>query len=377
MTSARRTQDDLKKILGVDSQGSMFAPWEERAPIPASRGIWQSGDGSTKSGTGPGTNDEGEAVNPVKPDDSALNDNPDGSGGGGGGGTGNNDGSEFIVPDEVPPNFDSNDDLFGGDWGAGGVSTYKDCADDTCIKLNKSEAFVPPEGWLTPDEGPIDPDYVPGRLWTRQDDIFALTPVGAFRKLYPIFFPNAENPERRTDFLSGSYNSSTGQVTYRTRLVWITEPFPPSEQTNTDGVFFVGCAVGDPRPLCDPNSAEFLAEYNADVQPQYWPDDGCIQLANIDGQWQSHPKESPNDITTKYSEGKSILDLCTPSGDGVQILPGIDGGTVEWNYTKGIFLATSPDGRRSFGGATEVTAAVAGTIAGGGYIKQVGAPTGS
>jgi hypothetical protein len=362
MTSARRTQDDLKKILGVDSQGSMFAPWEERAPIPASRGVWQSGDGSTKSGAGPGTNDEGEAVNPVKPDDSALNDNPDGSGGGGGSGTGNNDGSEFIVPDEVPPNFDSNDDLFGGDWGAGGVSTYKDCADDTCIKLNKSGAFVPPEGWDSPDLAPIDPSFGAGIYY-------------AFGSIGITGLTASQCCRNVRDWNGGDFSFHAA----------VLESGPAAGGTyacvgklDIDGTLFgyaniggVSCAEsGGPDIYCGP-----------DVEPprvgDYWPDDGCIQLANIDGQWQSHPKESPNDITTKYSEGKSILDLCTPSGDGVQILPGIDGGVVEWNYTKGIFLATSPDGRRSFGGATEVTAAVAGTIAGGGYIKQVGAPTGS
>lgn len=372
-SSARRQQDDLKRILGVEDKGRMFEPWQERAPIPATRGIWQAGDGSTKTGAGPGTDDDGNPIQPVKPDDSILNDNPDGSGGGGGGGTGSDNGAEFIVPDEVPPNYAGNDDLFGGDWGAGGISTYKDCDDDTCIKLNKTGAFVPPEGWLTPDEAPLDEYFELGFFWVYSSNI-GLTPTAAVKKIFPFFVAG-----NRVDYVSSTvtgFSGSIAEVTVKALRQVGGGTLPSVEQTFVYNVTKVSC-VGQPtNAYCIPSSPEYRQDFEENVQPQHWPDDGCIQLANVDGQWQSHPKESPNDITTKYSDSKSILDLCTPSGDGVQILPGIDGGIVEWNYTKGIFMTTSPDGFRSFGGATEVTAAVAGAVAGGGYIKQVGAPKG-
>jgi hypothetical protein len=349
MSSARRTQEDLRRILGYqDTQGGLQPP-ESRLRIDAGRGVFVIGTGETKSGAGNGAvDDEGDPIDPVVPPEGDANQNEDGSG------TGDSSTDPALPPeieviDPEDSNYDVGDDLFGGNWGSGGAIGFVDCVEDTCIEI------VPRGGFIDP------PNF--GESWQ------------------PEFF----NPDDFASNTDGSQFAPPGKVWYRNGVYFPTAlDAVPSNRSfsdyNWDGNRYVR-TLSDVIQLLDCPS--FGVEYcdsdfdYSQYAPTKWPSDNCIQLApNESGQWAASEFENPNDLTPKYSNPRSTLDLCTPSGDGVQILPAADGGSVFWNYSQGSFMAISPNGFRSFGGSSALKGVVAGAVYGGGAgPKAVGDPT--
>lgn len=386
MSSARRYQEDIRRIVGVTEDGLRLDPAEQRMRIPGQRGIYQIGSGETKSGSAPGEDEDGNPVDPVMPDENDDNQNSDGSGTGGTGtdapGT---DGGDFeIDPSNPPPNTNIDDATFGGGWGSGGLSSFTDCESGTCIQIVDRGGYVPPQGWADENNVDVGDDggwhvgddgaaqdffesagysqdfsalqnerWVPGFCWQATGVSKTRTAGEATRK----FIANQSHLIERTVNIKRNSNG-TYSVTVEGKNPSFNPPLPQTRPTIVYRLTDCGGTASEPP-----------------AKPTTWPADGCIQLApNAQGNWQASPRENPADMTARYSAPRSILDLCAPNGDGVQILPGKDGGTVRWNYTQGIFMAVSPTGQRSFGGATEVTQAVAGAVAGGGAIKPVGAP---
>lgn len=369
MSSARRYQEDIRRIVGVTEDGRRLDDALPRMRILGQRGIYQIGSGETKSGSAPGEDENGNPVDPVMPDENEDNQNSDGSGTGGTGtdapGT---DGGDFeIDPSNPPPNTNIDDATFGGGWGSGGLSSFTDCQSGKCIQIVDRGGYVPPPGWESADDPPIDPDYDAGFWWGAYAGInivtLSQTPSGALRD-FDLLYPDVIRCG-----LDLRFTGTDGRLTY-----WMMT-ISASGNCLTTSTFQLR------KYPCPPGSAvlELFGGWNPCAEPpprpDHWPADNCIQLAqNSAGQWAASPRENPSDMIAQYSAPRSILDLCAPNGNGVQILPGKDGGTVRWNYTQGIFMAVSPTGQRSFGGATEVTQAVAGAVAGGGAIKPVGAP---
>jgi len=347
MSSARRTQEDLRRILGYqDTQGGLQPP-NERLRIDAGRGVFVIGTGETQSGSGSGATDEDDnPVTPVTPPEGDGNQNGDGTGDGDGNTDPDATDPDDFVEDPEDSNWDVGDDTYGGDWGSGGPISFVDCVDNTCIEIVPRGGYVPPEGWDSPDTPPPDPSYAQGSYWNGgSGNNKSLTASGSCALIRPDGFTSAEK---------------VSDTHYRCRGI----------NTVYANVYLFSCSDSFDASLCGSN-----------IQPpslsEFWPEDDCIQLApNADGQWAASDRENPNDLTSKYSSPKSVLDLCTPSGDGVQILPGADGGSVYWNYSQGTYMAISPDGKRSFGGSSGLKGKVAGSAQDGGNgPKPVGAPT--
>jgi hypothetical protein len=358
MSSARRIQEDLRRILGYqDTQGGLQPP-NERLRIDAGRGVFVIGTGETRSGSGSGATDsEGNPIDPVVPPEGDANQNDDGSG------TGDSS-TDPALPDEIEvidpedSNYDVGDDLFGGNWGSNGKIGFVDCVEDTCIEIVPRGGYVPPEGWLNADNPPpIPPPPFGGH------------PVNGFRfhtsaagvdvyggSVFEIY--TALNIE---PFDSRYEEVDLGGGDWRFRFIYFT----------INGTRWSSASLFILREVCTSCTYDPPPEFE-----EHWPSDDCIQLApNESGQWAASEFENPNDLTAKYSNPRSVLDLCTPSGDGVQILPGADGGTVFWNYSQGSFMAISPDGKRSFGGSSALKGVVAGAVYGGDGPKAVGDPT--
>jgi len=364
MSSARRTQEDLRRILGYqDTQGGLQPP-ESRLRIDAGRGVFVIGTGETKSGAGDGAvDDEGDPIDPVEPPEGDANQNDDGSG------TGDSATDPALPPeieviDPEDSNYDVGDDLFGGNWGSNGKIGFVDCVDNTCVEI-------------VPRGGYIDPIGYTGE-WDAETLTYAFgQPVAPLDQL-DYYFPPKKGFEWYLAPLSINFSAGPrGAIPSGWGSVWA------SKTPNGVDFYEVGGSIGSfvTRRSCIQGSsiaASCAVDYEPpEAPPAPWPEDGCIQLApNADGQWVASDKENPNDLTPKYSNPKSILDLCTPSGDGVQILPAADGGSVFWNYSQGSFMAISPDGKRSFGSSSALKGVVAGAVYGGGDgPKAVGAPT--
>ena len=343
MSSARRLQEDYRRIIGLQDETRGLDDDLPRMRIGGERGIWQIGNNELKTGSAGGEDEDGNAINPVTPDEGADNSNSDGTGGGGGGGTdpANPLDPEIINPEDPPTGVDVNSDTFGSNWASGGVKSFVDCDSGKCIELVETRGFVPPEGWDDADDPPPDPEWVSGFRW--QSTTFGVlngaTPRSVFSQM-PDRYPDLQD-----DYYKISYNwngvSNSASVLYR-----------------TDGNAIINVVMQ--RMTCTPSAESLICPINAPTL-EFWPSDNCIQLApNAEGNWQASPRESPDDMTAKYSEAKSILNVCNQSGEPIDIYQRVGGGFVYFNQTQGIWAGSDSSGRiRSFGSSSTLDQEIA------------------
>ena len=285
------------------------------------------------------------STEPEMPDEDETNENSDGDGQGG-----NNtdspatDGEDFQTdPSNPPPNTDTSSDAFGGNWASGGASTFVDCEDGTCIELVEVGGYVPPVGWDDADRPPPDPDWEIGTYWDgfyRGDPYYGATAYEVMNKI------RAAAVAHRNQCLNLEVISASHDV-YMARLVRC-----------TDGGGVVNFSAV--RRQC---SSSYIEQYctiiEAPARDEFWPSDNCIQLApNSEGNWAASSRDP--DVTAKYSEPKSTLELCTPSGETVDIYKRVGGGHVYFNQTQGIWAGSDSSGRvRSFGSTSTLNQEIA------------------
>ena len=321
--SSRRLQEDYRRILGITEDVRGIDPALPRMRIAGARGIYQQGDGSTKSGAAPS-----EDTEPVTPDETDNNLNADGSGQGDqntgdgiGGGSGGNldDGWSVIDPDDpLVPNIDPFDNTFGDGWSTGGPVTFQDCETEQCIQIVEVGGYVPPEGWDDAGDPPPVPEYEEGFYWQQLFGAAGWTPAEACAA-------------------SGNYG-----------------PFPGTSgglvcRTNADGT---GVGRQVTKEACMPTG--FCASGTPIPKQTSWPADNCIQLApNADGNLAPSQYENPNDMTAKYSEPKSQLTLCNSSGESIQLNKNIHGGWTYLNLDQSTWRSTDANGKpRGFGSSS-------------------------
>lgn len=374
MSSFRRHQEDLRKIVGVSETVGGLDPAEDRLPVNGKRGIFLINSGEIKSGDTPSNG------TPVMPDENADNENADGSGTGGSGTGGSGSGGagtgvgDFIEnPNANPPGFDTGaDDLFGGNWGSG-ISEYVDCATGQGVNLNRTGQSLIPS-----DYDDVDYDILfkktSGFFWTvtNAPPVSSANSIGSagWTPAMALAIWNVGYTRQNEDATPFPITCPTISPTYVTSRSCTTGQARISMMRIT-----CGSGPWDPGSNPDKFCNETFVQPEVSKNPYYSPvrvSPDIELIKNTEGQWSLSEFSA---YSAKYSEPKSILDLCTPSGDGVQVLPAKDGGSVEWNYTKGIWGKTPPGGTRptSFGGASSLTAEVVSSVSGGGYIKEQGA----
>ena len=360
MSSARRLQEDYRRIIGLQDETRGLDDDLPRMRISGQRGVFQIGSGETKSGSAGGEDEDGNAVDPVTPDEGSDNQNDDGSGEGGSG-TDPALPNEIEVIDAEESNYDVDDDLYGSNWGGGGAIGFVDCVQGLCIDVIPRGGFIESDSQVPSLDGfndayldelqSVENDYLVSD-WQEMSD----AALYVFNK-----FPRAEllgslGYPYPADY-SGWVSNYIGGGLFGPHVVGIMKL--------TNGIVQGSFDKSNFRVIrFSPNFTSFLP----------WPTvlGGCLQLSRDEnGQWV--PSDSSN---SSYSSPRSILDLCTPSGDGVQIFPSIDGGTVFWNYSQGTFMSIGADGKKSFGGSSALKGVLPGAISGGGDgPKAVGSPT--
>ena len=364
--SSRRLQEDYRRILGITEDVRGIDPALPRMRIAGTRGIYQQGDGTTKSGASPS-----EDADPVTPDETDTNLNEDGSGQGdqntgdgvGGGGSAE-DGSDFIIdPEDPTAGADVNSDTFGSNWASGGVKSFVDCETEQCIELVEVGGYVPPEGWDDADTPPVDNDGTFRAGWYYRAGSLPTTTRGATadiaikRRVESGTTKVVSYPPLPTCFGGETPCTTDGNIQVS---VLITQP---GGNVVNGSVFipvaYIQCSAG----TVNSQSGCGIINDESELPPisDYWPSDNCIQLApNEQGNWQASSMENPDDMTAKYSEPKSTLELCTPSGERVDVFKRIGGGHVYFNRDQGIWAGSDSSGRvRSFGSSSTLDQEIA------------------
>ena len=362
MSSARRLQEDYRRIIGLQDETRGLDDDLPRMRIGGQRGIWQIGNNELKTGNAGGEDEDGNAVDPVTPDEGSENSNSDGSGGGGGGTDPSNDlEPETINPEDPPAGVDVDSDTFGGDWASGGAKSFVDCETNQCIELVEVGGYVPPEGWDDADNGPLPEGYEEGFyfMFLFSANARGYTPCDALIAGYPTSSNLSDGSTLVTEYNGGCVASSltsNGFVTFN-----IKEYIRFSTGEKGPESFISGVTRNYTRINCGINNTDFCGDTAKDPHPEFWPSDNCIQLApNSEGNWQASNKENPADMTAKYSEAKSQLTLCTPSGDTVEIYKRFGGGHVYFNSDQGIWAGSDSSGRiRSFGSSSTLDQEIA------------------
>ena len=337
MSSARRLQEDYRRIIGLQDETRGLDDDLPRMRIGGQRGVWQIGNNELKTGSAGGEDEDGNEEEPVTPDEDDRNENADGSGTGGQ--NTDSDGTEVVDPEDPPAGVDVDSDTFGGDWASGGLKSFVDCETNQCIELIEVGGYVPPDGWDDADNGPLPDGYEHGYYWTGDGGSVAdQSPSGVASKVDNPFTPIcAKRDPRGVDGWALFDTAPLGDG-------------PCWRYLGPNSLRRRSCS-DNYHPVCD----------LPPPIPEYWPSDNCIQLApNSEGNWQASQYENPDDMTAKYSEAKSILNVCNSSGEPIDIYQRVGGGFVYFNQTQGIWAGSDSSGRmRSFGSSSTLNQEIA------------------
>ena len=344
MSSARRLQEDYRRIIGLQDETRGLDDDLPRMRIGGQRGVWQIGNNELKTGNAGGEDEDGNTVDPVTPDEGSDNQNEDGSGEGGSGTDPSNPLEPEITDPENPESgADVNDSTFGGGWATGGPKSFVDCETGQCIELVEVGGYVPPEGWDDADTPPQDQEWIKGVIWMTGGQ-------GSISHLDRYLVPS-------TAFNSGFAATLTGFHGLQLKHSYVGSSSTPPSYTvlykRSDGQLNTGGSIS---PIVAGSG-----ENDVPIFASSWPADDCIQLApNSDGNWAASQYENPSDMTAKYSEPKSQLTLCTPSGETVEIYNRVGGGHVYFNSDQGIWAGSDSSGRvRSFGSTSTLNQEIA------------------
>ena len=355
MSSARRLQEDYRRIIGLQDETRGLDDDLPRMRIGGQRGVFQIGSGETKSGSAGGEDEDGNVVDPVTPDEGEDNQNDDGSGGGGGGTDPSNPLEPEIIDPEDPPESgaDVNDSTFGGGWATGGPKSFVDCETGQCIELIETGGYISPEGWDDADNGFDLENYDPSFVWRSDQQDSPKT--------------NYPTPQAALNYTAWTTVIITWGFGFAEVPVIRFDSVSFFSESNASASLLVRTPTGNERLECCYGSARrfSISALGIDAVPpdplSHWPADDCIQLApNSEGNWAASDKENPADMTAKYSEPKSQLTLCTPSGDTVEIYNRVGGGYVYFNSDQGIWAGSDSSGRmRSFGSTSTLNQEIA------------------
>ncbi len=337
MANERRTQEDLRKIVGVDGlESGLLAP-EEKKSISGVRGIvYFDSSGNTQSTSGK----PGLTTQPGGDESEGGTDGNQSGGGVPGGSNGGNtaDDSEIEPPypvDETAVEGDgvfSVDDLRLGD-SVNALSGLTDCATGEPVDVRFDGNFTAPDGWDDANTPPIDDDYIPGSYWglptTNPAQYRAASPTGVASALSATF---ADRTYFVTGFLDGDF--------------WLGAHFDSSPSVDKVQIIITYECLSSVDAYCT-------------VLPQatQWPAEKPMQLSynSETAQFETNPFDG--NVSPEYKVPNSSFSLCNDAGDNIKLFLTADGGHAVYNTVTGIATFRDSSGKiTGFGDGAAVTA---------------------
>lgn len=298
----------LKSIQDREPIGGGFTPFNKKAFA-----------GNSNAGAGTDGGVDPEDPNSFAEPDPSDPDNPNNKGG-----TNNRDplkdgpqDIDDLLDEEAGPTLpdDSVSDPFSG-GSLNKITGLKDCDTGQCVTAHLDGRFPTPDGWDDPDTPPPLEGWESGTVW-----------FGSFQS--ECAWTALEAAEKHTAFGHGEgvytvilmedVPTTAGKLdTQRATAVKNSHPFNTIQfivdkhscSTLTGG----SCGACDSDPVVDA-----------------WPEDGCYDVAMIDGQVQTNEYDSEAPASAK--EARSAATFCTAKGNKAMIRAAVNGGTMLYPVT--------------------------------------------
>lgn len=215
---------------------------------------------------------------------------------------------------------------------SGGLTGVTDCdtGDPVCFD---GSGWVPPDGWESPADPPVDPTYTVGKYWRAHDGSGGNEGFGATKQAAIDATGVA-----RSDCITCNGNELLGVPT--------TQTSDTCDDSNLvircGGSNYYGfesydvnqhdCSGGhESEPYCNPSEEDTLLDS--------WPTDGCVNLAIIDGRIVGSKYDPENDGS--YNAPRDEMPLCDAvTGEQILIRGSAGGG---WKSIKGLAGDIDPD----------------------------------
>ena len=218
--------------------------------------------------------------------------------------------------------------------------------DGNCVNLRLDGVFPTPDGWDDPNTAPEDPDWEPGVRW--RDN------AGIGEDCGNIYEPTFGALQAR---ILSIYGEASGYLCYRNNAgfgAFITDAIVTGVSPNYSWSLTVNSYqtaaltgalevqyLGGSSGVCDQGVDDGCPVDAPLVNDGYWPDDGCYDLALINGQWVANPLD-PN-VPVGYSSSNQ-LDVISGGGNATFTANPDGSYTIDDGASSQTFR---PDGTRS------------------------------
>lgn len=356
--------DDVRRIASQGKLKTGVSARDPREPIPATitpfiDSIFAPTAAESKAAgdSNDDTNNEAPVQNPDDPN-SFLE--PPGSGGS------SKSGSTSV--DDQFDNPPTTNDEAGNEAGSeeGGavkqITDFEDCVNGDCFNIQYDGRFNPPAGWTGPDSPPDDPDWELGFYWDATTISFVVR-GGADE-------PGAPQPNPKQAPTAGAilnpWNAAMVPWAASSEFdSWYIRPY--KSYTTATEVRWKGTKSGaigtsDWKVIVTKKNCSGSAYESDDavcpatappVNDGFWPDDGCYDVALVDGQYTTHERD-PNAPASGFP--KSTIDWCSPGGKQGKTSAAKDGGWCIWQTTgttKAIYCYNADGSLKAAGDATQ------------------------
>ena len=344
---AHRT--DIQKLAEKDKIKGALKAIQDREPIDGGFTPFETGSFAPNSNASAGTDG---GIDPDDPNSFAEPDPSDPNNQNNKGGTNNRDphkdgpqDADDLLDDTKGPVFpdDSKSDPYSG-GSLTKITGLQDCDTGQCVTAHLDGKFDAPSGWDDPDTPPPIAGWFLGYNWnnTTHPTIFFLTSIESMNDfvaalLLDSFYTSVTNI--RLD----SQTSTTDKYLY-------------DYTTTLGGSFIYTASNTQSKNTCTPSANDASCPIDPPTKTE-WPQDGCYDVAMIDGQLQTNQYDSEAPASAK--EMRSAAIFCTSKGKKTMIRAAANGGTMLYEVTAsgaptGIVKVYNSDGTlRSAGDASQ------------------------
>lgn len=225
-----------------------------------------------------------------------------------------------------------------GEQSTGGIidrlNGATDCSTGQCINFHTDGNFPAPEGWDDSDTPPVDPDYVEGEYWRMSGGSYPLAGGGTYT--YGSY--NAQTQGAAIGYVYGNEHPAAyaemqavvpGALAYRTIEVDNGSQYQIAVQyrVGTEWSTFESFVIN--LRDCSTNYAAVC-----DLDPPLstaWPEDGCYDLALIDGSFTTNQYDSE----APSGAGGSVANFCFGTGRQGAIESTANGGFMVYETSGG------------------------------------------
>jgi len=199
---------------------------------------------------------------------------------------GGQDAGDGLDPDD-PANL--------SEMGPGSLTGVNDCATGEPVCFDGGD-WIPPEGWESPTDPPLDTSYEAGKFWSAQWSWFG--PING----------------------TGAYALGESAACSKSEDLFL-QIYPGQSGSGSCLSGHIDCAdnPNDPEGYCSPDEDDFN-EITADA----WPTDGCTNLAIKGGKIVGSKYDPENDGS--YSAPRDSIELCDDFGNSFELKPSASGG---------------------------------------------------